>query len=348
MGKAIGSGTAPAPADRGARTTLADVARAAGVSTATASKALNGKGEVSAATRARVREMAEQLGFTPNLLAQSVFRGRSGTVGLLANDLDGRFALPILMGAEDAFGAGEMSVLLCDVRDDAIRENYHLKTLLSRQVDGIIVVGSQTNPRTPLGPLPVPVVYAYAPSNSPDDSSVIADNVRGGRIATEHLLATGRTRIAHISGDVTYAAAQDRATGATAALSEAGLELVGPVRYGAWSEAWGRTAASALLSSGEVVDAILCGSDQIARGVLEILRERGLRVPDDIAVASFDNWEPIISGARPALTSIDMQFEAMGRHAAHRLFAALDGKDTPGVETIEPRLVIRASTVSTA
>src|SRR4029079_17477410 len=105
---------------------------------------------------------------SPNPLARGLHAGRTGTVGLLTSDLEGRFMIPILMGAEDAFGAGRINVFLCDARGDAIREQHHLKELLSRRVDGIIVVGRQTDPRPSLGQdIPVPVVYAYAPSDDP-------------------------------------------------------------------------------------------------------------------------------------------------------------------------------------
>jgi LacI family transcriptional regulator len=189
--------------------TLRDVSVLAGVSIATASKALNGRANVHPDTRRRVMEAAERIAFTPNTLAQAILAGQTGTVGLLTNDLDGRFSLPILIGAEDAFGAGKMSVLLCDARGDAIREQYHLKALLGRRVDGLIVVGSNTDPRTSLGrDLPVPAVYAYAPSTDERDCSVVPDNVNAGYIAIEHLVATGRRRIAHISGDVPATAPQ--------------------------------------------------------------------------------------------------------------------------------------------
>jgi LacI family transcriptional regulator len=92
------------------------------------------------------------------------------------------------------------------------------------------------------------------------------------------------------------------------------------------------------------VDAIVCGSDQIARGVLDALHDRGVRVPDDVAVIGFDNWEPMIAGCRPALTSIDMNFQLMGRRAAERLFASLEGRDPGGVEMVAPRVIVREST----
>jgi LacI family transcriptional regulator len=331
------------------RTTLSDVARLAGVSVATASKALNGRAQVRAETRERVLSAAEQLSFTPNPLAQGLLAGRSGTVGLVTHDLEGRFSIPTMMGAEDYFGSDEVSVLLCDARGDAIRERHHVQALLGRRVDGLIVVGARPDPRPSLGrDLPVPVVYAYAPSADPDDLSVVSDNVGAGRLALEHLLTCGRRRIAIISGDPDYGAAHDRADGALAALAEAGLEpLGGGVTFGSWTEAWGRGATRLLLTRHPEVDAVLCGSDQIARGAIDALREAGRDVPGDVAVIGHDNWEILATGARPELTSVDMNLEELGRLAARRLAEAIDGHGRHGrggVETIGCRVVPRGST----
>ena len=334
---------------RSARTaTLADVARAAGVSIATASKAINGRDEVAPTTRKRVIEAAEGLSFTPNALAKSLTEGRSGTVGLLTSDLEGRFVLPVLMGAEDAFGAGAINVFLCDARGDSIREQHHLKALLNRRVDGIIVVGRSTDARPSLGQdLPVPVVYAYAPSDDPRDTSLVPDNRSGGRLAVEHLIGTGRRRIAHISGDPTFAAAQDREVGVRKGMAEAGLELVGETLFSNWSEHWGRDATALLLTQHPDVDGIVCGSDQIARGVIETLRDLGRAVPDDVAVIGHDNWETLAVNSRPELTSVDANLQYLGRMAATKIFQAIDGEQSGGgIETLPVRLVIRGSTIA--
>jgi LacI family transcriptional regulator len=327
------------------RATLADVARLAGVSASTASKALNGRSHVRAATRTRVMQAARQLSFSPNALAQGLLAGRTGTVGLVTSDLEGRFIIPILMGVEDAFGADRVNGFLCDARGDAIREQHHVQALLGRQVDGLIVVGSRTDPRPSLGrDLPVPVVYIYAPSDDPADLSIISDNIGAGRMAIEHLISCGRTRIAHITGDPGYGASRERAEGALATLADAGLELVGEVRYGDWSEGWGRAAAAMLLDRHPDVDAIFCGSDLVARGVMDTLRERGRKIPSDIAVLGFDNWKVLSTNARPPLTSIDIQLEELGRTAARALFAALEGSPRAGVEALPCRIVLRGST----
>jgi len=327
--------------------TLSDVAKAAGVSLSTASKALNGRDEVSSITRQRVVDAAKKMSFTPSQVARSLLAGRTGTVGLLTSDLEGRFVIPILMGAEDAFGAGEVNVFLCDARGDAIREQYHLRALLNRRVDGIIVVGSQTDPRPSLGhDLPVPVVYAYAPSEDPTDLSLTPDNEAGGRAAIEHLVSVGRSRIAHVTGDPSYAAARDRVAGSLAAIRAAGLEPVGDVMFSNWSEAWGRDATAALLARHPDVDGIVCGSDQIARGALDTLRDLGRRVPEDVAIVGFDNWEILAANARPELTSIDANLQELGRTAALRVFDAIAGRDVgEGTTRLPVKLVIRGSTI---
>ncbi|MBB2943601.1 LacI family transcriptional regulator [Actinoplanes lutulentus] len=325
--------------------TLRDVARLAGVSVATASKALNGQPQVRAETRARVVKAAEQLSFSPNTLAQGLITQRSGTVGLLTSDLEGRFSIPILMGAEDAFGSDQTSVFLCDARGDTIREKHHLRALLSRRVDGLIVVGARPDTRPSLGELPVPVIYAYAPSDDPADLSLVTDNIGGGRLAVDHLIRCGRRRIAHITGDPGYGAAQDRARGALDRLAEEGLSLAGgEVWFGMWSEAWGRGATRMLLDRCPDVDAIFAGSDEIARGVLDVLHEERIDVPSQVAVIGFDNWHVLAANARPPLTTVDLNLEQLGRTAAQRLSAAMDGTPVSGVETLPVRLLTREST----
>lgn len=328
--------------------TLTDVAHLAGVSLATASKALNGKSQVRAETRQKVVTAAATLSFTPNPFAQALNATHTGTIGMLTSDLDNRFVLPVLLGAEDAFGAGATSVLLCDARGDAVREQHHLKTLLARRVDGLVILGRTTNPRPSItAGIPVPVVYAYAPSDSPDDTSFTPDNYAAGKRAIEHLVARGRTSIALINGEPSYAAAVDRAAGARDAVVAAGLELErGDALYGQWSESWGRQCTKTLIASGRRFDAILAGSDQIARGVLDQLRESNLSVPGDIAVMGFDNWDILSATSRPPLTSIDMNLQELGRAAAVALSKAISGTTGPGVHRLPVRLVPRESTAS--
>jgi LacI family transcriptional regulator len=325
--------------------TLSEVAALAGVSPGTASKALNGRGALRPETRLRVQDAARQLGFVANAAARSLQRGRTYTVGMITTDSIGRFSIPLLIGAEDALGAGQVSVFLCDARDDPIREQYYLRTLLGRQVDGIIVTGRRTQARPPIGvAVPVPVVYAFISSADPRDCSVVPDEADGARRSIEHLLAVGRRRIAHVTGPEHHHSATVRAGAARQALAAAGLRPAGPVLHGEWSEAWGRQAAGILLSTGADMDAVFCGSDQIARGLAEALQGSGRRIPDDVALSGFDNWDVMVGACRPALTSVDMDLEGIGRTAAELLLQAINGAPAHGRHALPGRLVPRAST----
>jgi LacI family transcriptional regulator len=330
--------------------TIADVAALAGVSIGTVSKALNGRGQLRTQTRDRVLAAADQLGFSPSPLARSLLSGRSCTVGLITTDSFGRFTIPVMLGAEDGLGKGEMSVLLCDGRGDAIREQHYIRTLLSRKVDGIIVTGRRTDPRPPIAAaLPVPVVYVMTQSENPDEVSLIPDDLHGGELAAAHLATSGRTRIAHVTGPERFMCARLRAAGAQHVLDEAGLPLAaGRVYYGEWSEGWGRQAAHTVLRAAPDTDAIFCGSDQIARGVSDALRESGRRIPDDIALVGYDNWDVFATSSRPPLTTVDMCLTKLGQLAARKLLAQIDGEKLHGPEQLPCRLVIRESTATTA
>lgn len=324
---------------------LADVAKHAGVSAATASKALNGKFDVNAITRSRVEAAARELGYQPNSLARGLMGAKTGTVGVITSDLEGRFALPILMGVEDELGTERVLTFLCDARGDKAREGRLVRALLARQVDGVIVVGRQNDERDSLGPLPVPVVYAYAFSSDPADLSVTVDNVQVGRAAAAHIAGTGRRQIAHISGDFEHGAARDRSTGIREFLAERGIPTRGETMFGDWSEGWGRAAAQRVLEQTPATDAIICASDQLARGALDLLATRGVSVPQEIAVMGVDNWAVIAENARPTLTTIDLQLEYLGRVAARQLQSLSAGEHLSGVQRLPGALVIRDSTI---
>lgn len=325
--------------------TITDVARLVGVSPGTASKALNGRGGVSADTAQRVRQAADRLGYKPNALARGLLTGRSFTVGLITTDSFGRFSIPVVQGVEDALGPGRILVFLCESRDDHSREQHYLRALLERRVDGIIVTGRRQDSRQPIGhDLRVPVVYAMTHSTDPADLSLVPDDEEGGTLAVKHLLSTGRTNIGHVTGPRRFQAAVLRAKGAEKSLAAAGLELAGgqPL-YGEWTEEWGRHAAELLVRSTPGLDAVFCGNDQIARGVADTMREAGRRIPEDVALVGFDNWEVIAAACRPPLTTVDMNLRKLGRAAGERLLAAVDGHPGSGLQMLPCSLVVRES-----
>ncbi|MBT0773729.1 LacI family DNA-binding transcriptional regulator [Kineosporia sp. J2-2] len=332
---------------------IADVAARAGVSVGTASKALNGRGNLREETRARVRAAAQELEFAPSTVARSLLTGRTFTVGVITTDSYGRFSIPIMRGTEDALGQGEMLAFLCDSRDDPIREQHHLKRLLERRVDGIIVAGRRTDARQPIGTgLPVPVVYALAPSADPADISVTSDEHGAARLAVDHLVRTGRRRIAHITGPHSHASARERAAGTLEALRGHGLELAGEPWFGSWSEAWGRFAVAQLLrgrpdagsgTAGLPFDGVFCGADVIARGATDALREAGVSLPMQAGVVGVDNWGVVAEAARPPLTTVDLGLEEIGRRSGELLLSAIDGTSAPGLHIVPANLVVRES-----
>jgi LacI family transcriptional regulator, galactose operon repressor len=330
--------------------TIRDVAARAGVSIGTASKALNGQGKLRAETRDRVAAAARELGFAPNVLARGLLAGRTYTVGVITTDSFGRFSIPVMLGAEDALGAGQISVFMCDTRDDPDRERQYLDMLLSRRVDGLIVAGRRIEPRPSIGlGLGIPVVYAMTQSMDSDEPAILPDDTGGGALAAGHLLSLGRRHFGHVTGPERFLCARKRARGFCDAVTEAGADFAAhDVLYGEWSERWGREAVRVVLEATPGVDAIFCGSDQIARGVLDTLRLLDRRVPDDIAVIGFDNWSPMVLGADPSLTSVDMCLEHVGRVAAQYLMLAINGEPTHGVRTLPCRLVPRESTAMPA
>ncbi|WIB76720.1 LacI family DNA-binding transcriptional regulator [Curtobacterium sp. MCPF17_002] len=327
--------------DRGAQPVrITDVAALAGVSIGTASKALNGTGQLRDATRARVKDAAEKLGFVGDARARALSSGRTYTVGMITTDSFGRFSIPVLLGAEDALSAGQMAVLLCDTRDDHVRETHYLRSLAARGVDGIIVTGRSADPRPPID-VSMPVVYAFTPSTSASDVSITLDDSAGSAAVASHLLTLGRSKVAIVTGPERHRSAERRVAGAVSVL---GSRLVTPPLFGEWSERWGRQAVDVLARGSIDVDAIVCGSDQIARGVCDRLRELGRSVPEDVAVTGFDDWDVMALASRPPLTTVDLRLEELGRVAGRALLDLIDGGSAASA-AVTPSLVVRESTV---
>lgn len=323
------------------RQTIHDLASIAGVSISTASKALNDTGRMGEETRERVKRIAREIGFRPNALAQGLLSKRSFTIGLLTNDTYGRFTLPVMAGVSEALVDRGVSVFLCAIEDDPALGQVHVEAMLDKQVDGIIATGKRVDRCLPidLSNVPVPVVYAFT-EGGPDSVSFRSDDAQGARMAVEWLQASGRRRIVHVTGPEAFFSVRERCGAFRAVAGEDAIAL-----FGEWSETWGRDAVEQIWASeGETPDALFCGNDQIARGAVDALRERGLHVPDDVAVIGFDNWEIVAGQMRPPLTSVDMELKELGRQAGRTILALAEGQAVePGVRTLPCRLVVRQS-----
>ena len=191
------------------------------------------------------------------------------------------------------------------------------------------------------------IVLFLRPFTAPPPALQLRTGFQPGSIcmAINHLISCGRRHIAIIGGGETYTAATDRTKGALEALAELGIEPAGPIRYGKWDEGWGRAATRLLLDQGVTFDAVVCQNDQLARGCIDVLKQQGLRIPDDVAVIGHDNWSVLTSSSRPALTSIDNETETIGRRAARYLVDAIDGNPHHGVDYVPCRLIQRESTL---
>lgn len=292
-------------------------------------------------TRERVKRIAAEMGFRPNSLARGLLSKRSFTIGLLTNDTYGRFTLPVMAGVSDALLDHGVSVFLCAIEDDPALGQTHVEAMLDKQVDGIIASGKRVDRHLPvdLSNLSVPVVYAFT-EGTPDSVSFRSDDAQGARLAVEWLAKLGRRHIVHVTGPQDFFSVRERA--------EAYKEVAGemePVMYGIWAENWGHEAVQRIWSRpGEKPDAIFCGNDQIARGVVDALRERGIKVPQDVSVVGFDNWEIVAAQTRPPLTTVDMGLKELGRAAGLTVLALAEGRPVePGVRKLPCRLIVRQS-----
>ncbi|MBI4922675.1 MAG: LacI family DNA-binding transcriptional regulator [Devosia nanyangense] len=327
--------------------TIRDVARLAEVSIGTASKALNANGRLRQETRDKVIQVARQIGYRPNDLAQSLHRSKSMTVGIITNDSFGRFSFPIVEALEERLADQGIAVFMCNATDDPARERQHLDQLMGKRIDGLVVTARRADKRPPIGPFAhgLPVVYVYSQADDPDALSLVPDDEGGAVLAVSHLVGLGRTRIAHITGPERFDAVRLRRSGYARTLAASGLPAR-PDYYlpGAWSEAWGRDAVGTLFAAGrEHPDALFCGNDQIARGAADALRERGIDVPRDVAIVGFDNWEVMTAASRPPLSSVDMNLRAMGLEAGESLLAMIAGKRISGLRRLPCTLQVRGS-----
>lgn len=329
------------------RATLADVAAATGVSVGTVSKALNNRGQLHADTRARIREAADALGLAAPAGTRGPMPGhpRPLTIGLVTSDDIGRFSIPVTYGLEDAFPADDAAVLLSNSRGDSVRERHGVEVLAARGVDAIMVMTNLTGPRPSLPTTSVPIVYVMGESDDDRDLSVVVDQVQGTLLVLEHLAALGHRDVMSVAGPRHDHSARIRAQTVELHAASFGLRVTDDrSHYGTWTETWGRQAAQMIRRRTGPVDAVVCGSDEIARGVADGLRETDITVPQDVAVVGFDNWGTAALNSRPALTTVDMHLEELGRAAGARVLDALEGRSRPGVEAHPCQLIVRDST----
>ncbi|MFE2044919.1 LacI family DNA-binding transcriptional regulator [Streptomyces sp. NPDC059477] len=340
------------------RPTIADVAALAGVHKATASRALGPSTSalVNAATARRVRQAAEQLGFTPNSAARSLRTNRSFTVGVLLPDLTNPLFPPIVRGIEEALGPRGYTALLANTDNDEAKERAGFDALRGRQVDGFIVATARREhallDRARAAGVPIVLV-----NRRTDDRLlpwVAGDDATGMTLAVEHLAGLGHRAIGHVAGPSSMSTGVIRAQAFRAAAEAAGI---GPgaapvVESEAYTVAAGERATRDLLDRYPATTAICAGNDLIALGALRAARARGLRCPADLSLVGFNDMQ-FADEFQPPLTTVHVPHLDLGAEAARLLLEQLDSNEEQGTPTplaktvlLPVRLVVRASTAA--
>ncbi|WP_163146752.1 LacI family DNA-binding transcriptional regulator [Bifidobacterium ramosum] len=318
---------------RPAKVTVRRIAEAAHVSPATVSKALNDTGRIAPETRRMIRRIADELGYRRSAVAHAP--RRTGIIAVATTDLKSSFITDLLEGVEQALGTTAYCATVLYTHEDPELEERQINRIASHGIDGLILTGSNTDARSSLRDrvtMGLPTVYAYAPSRDPGDCSVVADNVRAGRDAIARLIAYGCTRIALIGAEEHWAASTDRINGALRELGDRGLTPVTPIQFGSWEQDWGVIATERLLDAGNRIDGIYCVNDLVARGAIELLRSRGLRVPEDVAVVGHDN-RSVAYATHPTIATFTNNLTGVGALAATLLVSAIYGEFRPDVTT---------------
>jgi LacI family transcriptional regulator, galactose operon repressor len=312
------------------RVRISDVATAAGVSIATVSASLNDveSARISADTRARVRDVADRLGYVPNRLARSLRVQRSGTIGFIGDTVATTpYAVGMILGALEAARAADRVVLLMNTEGHPDLEARELATLLQHQVDGVLYATMyHRSVEVPAVLRDTPVVLVDAESADPTVSSVVPDEVAGAMTAVGELLGYGHRRIAFINNPDPTLAATGRLEGYERALGRAGIG-VDPTLIIAASEVGpdgGYRAARQLLELPKWPTAVFCFRDLMAMGVYRAALEAGLDIPRDLSVVGFDNMELVASALFPGLTTVALPHYEMGSWGVRQLLALME------------------------
>ena len=332
---------------RNATARLSDVARAAGVSLSTASRALSDPGLVHPQTRDRIGDAVRMLGYVPHGAARALASRRSRTVGAVVPTLDNPIFAHSIQALQRALGEAGYTLLLASHEYDADVEARVTRALIERGVDGLALVGTDHSPEVYqiLARASIPFELTWAIDPGRHHYCVGFSNRLASIRVTQHLLQLGHREFAMVSG---YTAHNDRArervAGVREALAAHGIEL--PDRCyveTAFSVSSGRAALAELFERGAGPTAIACGNDLLAFGVLLECAARGIAVPQQVSVAGFDDIE-LAAEISPPLTTMHIPTADIGRRAAERLLARLAGERVTRVEEVPVDLVVRGST----
>ncbi|MDQ4046015.1 MAG: LacI family transcriptional regulator [Actinomycetota bacterium] len=325
-----------------ARPTIYDVANRAGVSKSLVSLVLQGSPNVSGARRKAVQAAIDELGYRPSRAASALAANRTRSIGLLIDDFHNPWFVEALRGLRSVLDPAGWNVTVADLQLEALSGRNPLDGFLAMHVDGLIIA-AEPHAAPPLRKLNVPFVVAGVRELDAGTADVVAsDEVQGARLAVEHLIQLGHTRIAHLTGQ--GGSAKARRDGYLRAIDAAGLQTRMTGESGETTEEAGYVAAGVLLDSHPRVTAVFAANDIMALGALAALKERGLRTPEDVSVVGYDNTA-LATSRYLNLTSIDSHNASLGAEAAHALLARIAEPNGPRRQLLlAPSLIARGST----
>ena len=334
------------PGPRRKRPTIYDVARLAGVSTATVSRALNGTGQVAEPKRLAVDAAVAQLEYRPNTIARSLVTRSTQTIALLLPDITNPFYAELVSAIQELTLERDYTMLLCTTGFDPEQEARYLRLLRAKHVDGALVDGLLLSPERIADFLEdgFPIVCLDRDIDSREVPRVQVDNRMGARLATEHLLALGHTRIAHIMG-APARISEERLLGYQGALAAAGIAPdPSLVALGNFTETGGHDAMEALLAADTGLSALFAANDLSAIGAMNAIIASGRSVPGDVSVVGFDDLG-LARYISPPLTTIRQPAAEIARHSTELLLGLIEGRK-PGKlhHLFPPELIVRSST----
>ncbi|WP_340400167.1 LacI family DNA-binding transcriptional regulator [Paenibacillus sp. FSL H8-0079] len=328
------------------KATIYDIAREAGVSIATVSQVINGKGKISEKRRAEIMEIMERLHYQPSAIAAALTGKQTYTLGLLVPDISNPYFAELARAVEDRSRQLGYSVVICSTDNKDERVERYLNLLQQKRVDGMMI-GTGIDNAEILSPLlqqsiPVALIARHMPSLSVH--TVTIDDILGGRLAAEHLLELGHTRVAVLSEPSKVSSSQERVHGFRETLIKAGYTLEpNQIRESAADLSSAKKEALLLLGEIDHPTGLFCCNDIQAIGALQAAKELGLRVPEDVSIIGFDNTI-LASVTSPPLTTVAQPIEDLGHRAVDLLIEELkDERKEPQKIVLKPELVIRDS-----
>ncbi|HYQ59132.1 MAG TPA: LacI family DNA-binding transcriptional regulator [Draconibacterium sp.] len=334
-------------------TTIHDIAKKLNISASTVSRALNDNPLISKTTREKIKKTALEMGYRPNVMAANLRTKRTNTIGVIVPLINRHLFSSVISGIEDIAYKQGFAVTISQSNDNYEKESKIAHTLFANRVDGLILsIGMQTKTFDHLklfSERNIPIVFFDRVVNEIPSHKIVVDDYGGAYRATQHLIEQGRTRIAHIGGPLNLQIYSKRETGYRQALADAGLEINDDyILHNSLTREDGFRAIRKILAKKQRPDAIFCANDTTALSSIIYLQEKGIKIPEDIAIVGFSN-EPYSELVTPSISTVRQPGFEMGQKAAELIIKQIATKGKPQAYqtiTMDTELIVRRSSNS--